>query len=95
MGTGTEQARPNLDEIRRDLFHAEGDKVCAGRLIHRHAPALLVEVEWLRHIARLAGDVLEQIHPDVDWDGVPPWTMDTVERLRHELWRFDEADTDG
>ena len=37
-----------LDEIRRDLFHAEGDKVCNGRLIRRHVPALLNEVERLR-----------------------------------------------
>lgn len=50
------------------------------------------EVERLRHIVRVAGDFRDQIHPDVDWDRVPPWTMSVVRELDHLLADFDEED---
>lgn len=83
MGVGTNQARPNLDEIRRDLFHAEGDKVCAGRLIHRHAPALLDEVERLRDERTLT--------LNMDHLATLARLQEEIERLRDGIRRLDAA----
>lgn len=53
---------------------------------------LRTENQWLRNIARLAGDFRDQIHPDVVWDRVPPWTMDVVHALDKAIEAFDKDD---
>lgn len=59
-----------------------------------HGPvALRREIKHLRHIVRVAGDFRDQIHPDVDWDRVPPWTMDVVKELDRLITDFDNNDT--
>lgn len=50
------------------------------------------EISRLRHTVRVAADFRDQIHPDVDWDRVPPWTMNVVRILDRLLAAFDEED---
>lgn len=50
------------------------------------------EIKRLRHLARCAADFREQISPDVNWPGVPPWTMRVVERLDEAVEWFDQWD---
>lgn len=77
----------DLDELRRLAYAADMERL-DGRIIEEAAD----EIAALRDLVRMAGDVHEQLSPDVNWSGVPPWTMETVERFDRTLEKFDQDD---
>lgn len=83
----------DAEELRRLASYAEPSPAStaledAAEEIER----MRLRIRELEHLARLSGDFRDQIHYDVEWDRVPPWTMRVVRALDEALAAFDEED---